>query len=53
MGGMVAAEKLAKLSFEVVVFEQSPSLDEMRYDWHDDVNPSVFRRLGIEMPVGS
>lgn len=53
MGGMVAAERLSKLGFEVTVYEQSPSLDEMRYDWHDDVNPRIFRRLGMEMPAGS
>lgn len=53
MGGMIAAERLAKLGFEVTVYEQSPSLDEMRYDWHDDVNPRIFRRLGLEMPAGS
>ena len=53
MGGMIAAERLAKLGFDVTVYEQSPSLDEMRYDWHDDVNPSIFRRLGLEMPAGS
>lgn len=53
MGGMVAAERLAKLGFDVTVYEKAASLDEMRYDWHDDVNPSVFRRLGIEMPQGS
>lgn len=53
IGGMVAAEKLGKLGFEVTVYEQSPSLDEMRYDWHDDVNPKVFRRLGMEMPAES
>lgn len=50
MGGMIAAERLAKLGFDVTVYEQSPSLDEMRYDWHDDVNPSIFRRLGLEIP---
>lgn len=53
MGGMIAAERLAKLGYEVTVYEQSPSLDEMRYDWHDDVNPRIFRRLGLEMPAGS
>ena len=53
MGGLVAAEKLAKLSFDVTVYEQASSPETMRYDWHDDVNPSVFRRLGIEMPEGS
>ncbi len=53
MGGMVAAEKLAKLGFDVTVYEKAASVDEMRYDWHDDVNPSIFRRLGLKMPEGS
>ncbi len=25
----------------------------MRYDWHDDVSPAVFKRLGTEIPEGS
>ena len=53
MGGMVAAERLGKLGFDVTVYEKAPSLDEMRYDWHDDVNPSIFRRLGMDMPAES
>ncbi len=51
IGGMVAAEKLSKLGFEVTVYEKSPSLNDMRYDWHDDVSPKVFRRLGMEIPT--
>ena len=53
IGGMIAAERLSKLGFDITVFELAPSVDEMRYDWHDDVNPSVFKRLGLEMPEGS
>lgn len=53
IGGLVAAEKLGKLGFDVTVFERAASLDEMRYDWHDDVNPSVFRRLGMKLPEES
>lgn len=52
-GGLVAAERLGKLGFEVTVYEKAASLDEMRYDWHDDVNPAVFKRLGMEVPAGS
>ena len=52
-GGLVAAERLGKLGFEVTVYEKAVSLDEMRYDWHDDVNPAVFKRLGMEVPAGS
>lgn len=50
IGGMVSAEKLGKLGFDVTVYEKTPSLDEMRYDWHDDVSPKIFRRLGIDIP---
>ena len=50
IGGLVAAGKLAELGFEVEVLEKSPSLEKMRYDWHDDVAPRIFRRLGIEIP---
>lgn len=53
IGGLVAAAKLKKLGFDVTVFERAKSLDEMRYDWHDDVNPDVFEQLGIEMPKES
>lgn len=50
IGGMVSAEKLGKLGFDVTVYEKSPSLNEMRYDWHDDVSPKIFRRLGMDIP---
>lgn len=50
IGGMVAAERLGKLGFDVTVYEKAASLDEMRYDWHDDVAPRMFRRLGIPIP---
>lgn len=50
IGGLVAAEKLGKLGFDVTVYEKAPSLDEMRYDWHDDVSPKIFRRLGVDIP---
>ena len=53
IGGLVAAAKLKKLGLEVTVFERAKSLDEMRYDWHDDVNPDVFEQLGITMPSES
>ena len=52
-GGLVAAERLGKLGFEVTVYEKAKSLDQIRYDWHDDVSPSVFKRLGTEIPEGS
>ena len=52
-GGLVAAERLGKLGFEVTVYEKAASVDAMRYDWHDDVGPAVFKRLGMEIPEGS
>ena len=53
IGGLVAAAKLKKLGFDVTVLERAKSLEEMRYDWHDDVNPNVFEQLGITMPSES
>ena len=50
IGGLVAAGRLAELGLEVEVIEKSPSVEKMRYDWHDDVSPKMFRRLGIEIP---
>ena len=50
IGGLVSAGKLAELGLEVEVLEKSPSIEKMRYDWHDDVAPKIFRRLGIEIP---
>lgn len=51
IGGLAAAERLGRLGFHVTVYEQAESLDTMRYDWHDDVNPDVFQELGIEIPA--
>lgn len=53
IGGMVTAEKLGSMGFEVVVYEKADSLDKMRYDWHDDVSPVVFDELNIPMPKES
>ncbi len=50
IGGMVAAAELGRMGFSVTVYEQAESLDQMRYDWHDDVNPDIFKRLGIPVP---
>jgi len=47
IGGMYAAEKLGKLGFDVTVYEKAKSLSDMRFDWHDDVAPKIFRRLGL------
>ena len=53
IGGMVVAEKLGVLGFEVVVYEKAESIEKMRYDWHDDVSPVVFEELGIPLPKES
>lgn len=48
-GGIVAAEKLAKLDYDIEVFEQRQK-DELTYDWHDDVAKSIFARADIPLP---
>jgi flavin-dependent dehydrogenase len=53
VGGMIVAERLGQIGFEVVVYEKAESLDTMRYDWHDDVSPVVFDELGINLPKES
>lgn len=50
-GGALLAEFLGKQGFEVTVFERS-KCGEVSYDWHDDMNPSVYKRVGIE-PLSS
>ena len=50
IGGLVAAGRLADLGLDVEVIEKSTSIETMRYDWHDDVAPKIFRRVGIEIP---
>ena len=53
IGGVYAAALLKKAGHEVILFEKEKKVESMRYDWHDDVNPSVFRRLSLPMPEGS
>ncbi len=53
IGGLFAAGLLAKDGHEVTVFEKVKGPEEMRYDWHDDVNPSVFTKLSVPIPEGS
>lgn len=50
IGGLVCAWKLGELGHDVEVFEKSPSLEDMRYDWHDDLTPTIFDTLGIKPP---
>ncbi len=53
IGGLYAAYLFGQRGHSVTVYEKSESLEAMRYDWHDDVNPSVFKRLGLEIPKES
>ena len=53
IGGLYAAGLFARAGHEVVVFEKAERLEDMRYDWHDDVNPGVFKKLNVPVPEGS
>lgn len=46
IGGLYASELLGKQGYKVVVFEKK-GLNELAYDWHDDVSPKVFKDLDI------
>ncbi|NLA04850.1 MAG: NAD(P)/FAD-dependent oxidoreductase [Firmicutes bacterium] len=48
-GGLVTAELLGRHGCDVVIYEQNRQ-GEVSYDWHDDVTPHVFDRLGIPLP---
>lgn len=49
IGGLTVARELAKIGFQVEVFERSDR-ENIAYDWHDDVEPSVFKRVGLDIP---
>ncbi|MBO8424433.1 MAG: NAD(P)-binding protein, partial [Firmicutes bacterium] len=53
IGGLAAAKELGKAGAEVTVYERADSVDEMRYPWHDDVQPEAFARAGLDVPEGS
>jgi len=53
LGGLFAASKLIAAGHKVTIYEASKCADEMRYDWHDDVHPSVFEELNVPIPEGS
>lgn len=53
IGGVYAAALLKKAGHNVTLFEKEKKVEDMRYDWHDDVNPSVFKRLSLPIPEGS
>ena len=49
VGGCYVAELLGKLGNDVTVYEIAKR-GEVSYDWHDDINPSVFKKVGITLP---
>lgn len=53
IGGLAAAAELGKAGAAVTVYERAASVDDMRYPWHDDVQPEAFVRAGLEVPEGS
>ena len=53
IGGVYAGALLANAGHDVTLYEKEKRLEDMRYDWHDDVNPSVFHALSIPIPEGS
>ncbi|NCA66915.1 MAG: hypothetical protein EOM87_02500 [Clostridia bacterium] len=48
-GGIVAAEKLSSLNYDIEVFEQRDRKN-LTYDWHDDVSKKIFARTEIPLP---
>ena len=53
IGGLYSAYLLGKNGHDVTVYEKSENLDSMRYDWHDDINPHDFEKLGLTLPSES
>ena len=53
IGGLYAAALFAEAGHEVTGIEREKRVEDMRYKWHDDVNPSVFTALSIPFPEGS
>lgn len=49
VGGCYVAELLGKMGNDVTVYEIAKR-GEVSYDWHDDINPSVFDKVGITLP---
>lgn len=53
IGGLYAAYLFGKRGHAVTVYERANGPEEMRYDWHDDVNPEAFLSRGLKIPEGS
>ncbi len=51
-GGLQSAKVLAENGFDVTLFEKS-SIENIGYDWCDDVEPSVFDELSLPLPDGA
>ncbi len=51
-GGLQVGKVLAENGFDVTVFEKN-SVENIGYDWCDDVEPSVFDELSIPLPKGT
>ena len=51
-GGLQAAKELSKNGFEVTLYEKNLP-EKVSYDWWDDVEPTVFEELEIELPENS
>ncbi|MCR4661276.1 MAG: hypothetical protein K5765_04640 [Clostridia bacterium] len=47
--GIFAAYRFLKLGFDVSVYEAKDEKD-VSYNWTDDIDPNVFKEIGIEMP---
>lgn len=47
-GGILAAEKLSGLDYEIEIFEQKERKN-LTYDWHDDVSKQIFKRVGLPL----
>lgn len=53
VGGLCLAGLLNATNHDVTVYESAKSLQEMRYDWHDNVSPKAFEDLNIPIPEDS
>ncbi len=49
---LTLAEFLGKGGLDVCVYEKEKR-ENVSYDWHDDMHPSVFEKVGIPMPDSS
>ena len=46
IGGLRLAAYLERNGHDVTVYEKQTGAEEMRYDWHDDVNPRALVSAG-------